>query len=50
MTSERPLSIRSRAGRWLREQRLRRGYRTAAELGRAIVERYVNEAGSFNAN
>lgn len=36
MTSERPLSIRSRAGRWLREQRLRRGYRTAAELGRAI--------------
>lgn len=36
MTSERPLSARSRAGRWLREQRLRRGYRTAAELGRAI--------------
>lgn len=36
MTSEDRLSQRARAGRWLREQRQRRGFATAAEFGRAI--------------
>jgi len=36
MTSEDRLSRRARAGRWLREQRQRAGFATAAEFGRAI--------------
>lgn len=36
MTSNDRLSRRAKAGQWLREQRRRAGYQTAAEFGRAI--------------
>lgn len=36
MTSEDPRERRAKAGQWLRDQRQRRGYRTAAEFARAL--------------
>ena len=36
MSSEDPRERRARAGQWLRDQRQRRGYRTAAEFARAL--------------